>query len=285
MTGTILVGMLTNYLTIILGALAGFLFLVFRYKRTLRFYGIQRRDDAIRIIVPRLDIMPGGAAAALPILNGYVGPAVSQPEYEAAVVLQEQIRPSVVSWLSREVRDWLAGRFVLAAAVNPIIELAPAPADAQSWLFSQAKTNLIVLGGPAYNAAAEFYQGNEGAHFAFARESPGSDWRARSLRGRTPKDPGVIESRTVGQELAFVQRIIRKDTGAHVTMCSGTGAGATLAAAEWLSRNYRRLDRRCRRGEYGVMLAFADVTDPQCRFSGAISMTVLDEMLDGRRDR
>jgi hypothetical protein len=285
MTSTILIGMLTNYSTIIIGALAGFLLLIFRRKRTLRFYGIQRPDDAIRIIVPRLDVRPGGTAAILPILKGYAGPAVAQPDYEAAVLLQEQIRPNVFSWLSREARDWLSGKLVLVAAVNPIIELAPAPANASSWLSSTAKTNLIVLGGPSYNATAEYYQGHEGAHFAFTRESPGDDWRARSLRGRTPGDPGVIESRAVGQELAFVQRIIRKDTGTHVTMCSGTGAGATLAAAEWLSRNYRKLDRRCRDGEYGIMLAFSSVTDPQCRFSDAISTTVLDQMLDGRRDR
>jgi hypothetical protein len=65
---------------------------------------------------------------------------------------------------------------------------------------------------------------------------------------------------------------------------AGTGAGATLASAEWLSRNYRQLDRRCRNGEYGIMLAFAGVTDPQSRFPREISTTVLDLMFDGRRD-
>ena len=280
MTNTVLVGVLTNYLTVILGAFAGLFVLIFRYKRILRFYGIRRRQDTIRIIIPRLDIKAGGTAAAMTIAKGYAGPAVTKPDYEAAVILQEQIRPNVFSWFSREVRDWISGKFVLAAAANPIIELAPAPADASSWLQSHSRTNLILLGGPVYNAAAGYFQKQEGAHFAFTRGAPGDGWCVLSMRGRTPGDRGIIESRTVDRELAFIQRIIRKDTGASITMCSGTGAGATLASAEWLSHNYRQLDRRCRNGEYGILLAFAGVTDHQSRFSGGISAILLDQIVE-----
>lgn len=284
MASEVLVGLLTNLITVAIGALAGVFFFVFRYKSLLKFYGIRRPQDAIRIVVPRLDVKAGGTAAAIPVFKGYAGPAVTQIDYEAAVLLQEQIRPNIFSWLSREVRDWISGKLVLAAAVNPVIELAPAPADAPSWHQSRVRTSLILIGGPAYNAAAGHYQDQDGAHFAFVRGPDGVRWCARSLRGRTPGDPGIIESRAVGQELGFVQRIIRKDTGAYITMCAGTGAGATLASAEWLSRNYRQLHRRCRSGEYGIMLAFVGVTDPHRRFSGEFSTTVLDRMFDGRRD-
>jgi hypothetical protein len=284
MTNTIFVGIFTNFLTIILGALAGAVALVFRRKRILRFYGIRRPQDTVRIIISRLDVQAGGTAAAIAITKGYVGPAVTQPEYEAAVLLQEQIRPNIFAWLSSEVRDWISGKLVLTAAVNPIIELAPAPDDAPSWLQSHSRTNLILMGGPTYNAATRYYQEYEGAHFALLREAAGGSWHARSLRGRTPRDPGIIESRSVGQELAFIQRIIRKDTGANITMCSGTGAGATFAGVEWLSRNYRQLDRRCRDGEYGILLAFAGVTDPQSRFPRENSMIVRDRVFDGKRD-
>jgi hypothetical protein len=68
-------------------------------------------------------------------------------------------------------------------------------------------------------------------------------------------------------------------------MCSGTGAGATLAGAEWLSRKYRQLDRRCGNGEYGVLLAYTDVTDPHSRFPEGIKEKVLDQVFDGERDR
>jgi len=95
----------------------------------LRFYGIRQPQDGIRIILPRLDIKAGGAAAAITIDKGYAGPAVAQPEYEAAVLLQEQIRPNVFAWFSREIRDWISGKLVIAAAVNPVIELSPASAD------------------------------------------------------------------------------------------------------------------------------------------------------------
>jgi hypothetical protein len=284
MTNTILVGILTNYLTVILGALAGVLVLIFRYKRILRFYGIRQPQDKIMIIIPRLDVKAGGAAAATTVSKGYAGPAVAQFDYEAAVLLQEQIRPNIFAWFSREVRDWISGKFVLAAAANPVIELAPAPADAPSWLQSRSRTNLILLGGPAYNAAAGYFQKQEGAHFAFTRGVPGDGWCIRSIRGGTPGDQGVVKSRAVGRELAFIQRIICKDTGVKITMCSGTGAGATLAGAEWLSHNYRQLDRRCRNGEYGILLAFTGVTDPQSRFPREISAIVLDQIFDGKRD-
>ena len=133
MISAIFVGMLTNCLTIAFGALTGAFALILRYKRPLRSYGIRQQQDGIRIILPRLDIKAGGAAAAITIDKGYAGPAVAQPEYEAAVLLQEQIRPNVSAWFSREIRDWISGKLVIAAAANP-------------------------MGGPAYNAAAGHFQ-------------------------------------------------------------------------------------------------------------------------------
>jgi hypothetical protein len=283
MASTILVGVASNLITVAIGAVAGLAFFLFRYKSLLRFYGIRRSQGAIRIVVPRLDVKAGGTAAAIPVFKGYAGPAVTQIDYEAAVLLQEQIRPNIFYRLSREVRDWTSGKLVVAARVNPAIELAPAPADVPSWQYSHASTSLILIGGPAYNAATGYYQDQEGAHFAFVRGDDGVRWCVKPLRGRTPYDPSLIESRAAGRELGFVQRIIRKDTGAYVTMCSGTGAGATLATAEWLSRHYLQLHRRCRNGEYGILLAFAGVIDPHRRFSGGSDTMVLDRMVDGER--
>lgn len=285
MTDTVLVGILTNYLTIILGALAGGALLIFRLKRILRFYGIRQRQDTIRIIIPRLDVQPGGAVGATEVSKGYVGTAVSQPDYEAAVLLQEQLRPNVFARLPREVRDWISGKWALAAAVNPIIELAPAPPDAPSWLRRHSETNLILLGGPVYNVVAGHYLKHEGVHFTFTRGAVGAGWDVQSVRGGTPGASGIVKGRAERRELAFIQRIVRKDTKASVTMCSGTGAGATLAGAEWLSRKYRQLDRRCGNGEYGVLLAYVDVTDPHSRFPEGIEPKVLDQVFDGERDR
>ena len=284
MGSALLTGVITNYLTIFLGALAGFSLLILRCKRILRFYGVRRSRRGLRIIITRLEVKPGGTVAVLPINNGYVGAAVPQPEYEAAVLLQEQIRPSAFSWVSREIRDWLSGKPVLAAAVNPIIELAPAPAVGSSWQQAPARENLILIGGPAYNAVAGYYQSLKNAHFKFDRQSSGADWYVRPMRGRAPEDKGVFQSRSAGQELAFIQRITVKETGAYVTMCCGTGAGATLAAAEYLSRHYRQLGRRCRNGEYRIVLAYPGVSDPQCRFPSETKEMVLDHMVDGMRD-
>jgi hypothetical protein len=283
MASTLLSGVGSNLITVAIGALAGLGFLLFRRKSLVRFYGIRRSQDAIRIVVPRLDVKPGGTTAAIPVIRGYAGPAVTQIDYEAAVLLQEQIRPNTFSWLSKEVRDWVSGRLVLAAPVNPVIELAPAAADVASWQCSRASTSLILIGGPAYNAASGLYQDQKGAHFAFVRGDDGVRWCVKPLLGRTPGDPSLIESRAAGRELGFVQRIIREDTGAYITMCAGTGAGATLATAEWLSRHYRQENRRCRNREYGILLAFAATNDPHRRFSGGFDTTVLDRMVAGKR--
>jgi hypothetical protein len=279
----VLLGLLTNFLTLILGALAGMSVFMFRRGRILRFYGIRQAQSTIRIVISRLDVKPGGTIGTTTINSGYVGPAVTQLEYEAAVLLQEQIRPNISAWLSKEVRDWISGKLVVAAAVNPIIELAPAPADASSWLEAYARTNLILLGGPVYNAATSYYQEYESAHFTLVRGQSGAGWRVRSVRGGTPGDPGIIESRTVDRELALVQRIVHRETGTSITMCAGTSSGATLAGAEWLSRKYRQLDRRCRNGEFGILLAFVSVANPDSPFPGEISVVVLDEVFDGTR--
>jgi hypothetical protein len=217
----------------------------------------------------------------MPVSRGFTGAAGPHPEYEAAWLLREQIRLSFLAWFTKALPDCISGESDLSAAVNPIIESAPAPVDARSWLESRSKTNLILLGGPVYNAAASYYQEYEGAHFALMRQADDLGWCVWSLRAEESTGPAIIASRAPGEELVFVQRIIRKDTGARITMCSGTGAGATLAGAEWLSRNYRDLDRHSRNGEFGILLEFTGVTDPQNRFSGEIYTTERCRMFDG----
>ena len=142
--------------------------------------------DTIRIIIPRLDVQPRGAVGATEVSRGYVGTAVSQPDYEAAVLLQEQLRPNVFASFPREVRDWISGKLTLTAAVNPIIELAPAPSDAPFWLRCHSETNLILLGGPVYNVVADHYPKHEGTHFTFTRGAAGAGWDVQSVRGGTP---------------------------------------------------------------------------------------------------
>jgi hypothetical protein len=97
----------------------------------------------------------------------------------------------------------------------------PAPADIASWQCSHRGTSLILVGGPAYNAAAGHYQDQEGAaHFAFVRGDDGLRWCVKPRRGRTSDDQSLIESREAGRELGFVQRIICKDTGAYPAISS-----------------------------------------------------------------
>ena len=171
------------------------------------------------------------------------------------------------------------------ALINPLIELAPDPTQVSTWVQNYSRSNLILIGGPVYNAASGFYQVSEGAHYTLLRGPAGVGWRVQSRRGITPGDPGLTESRAVRRELAFIQRIIRTDTGTYITTLVGTGAAATLAGADRISRNYRQLDKRCGRGEFGILLAFPKVPDPEKQFSSEISVVVLDEMFDGRRGR
>jgi hypothetical protein len=284
MLSAVLVGILTYAFTMILVGLAGMIPLISRRNHILRFYGIRQPQDTIRIIVPRLDVKAGGATSAVAVSRGYAGPAVTQSDYEAAVLLQEQIRSSIFTWFSRKAPDWMTGKFVRTAAVNPVIELASASDDASSWLESHSRTNLILLGGPAYNAVSKECQEWENAHFAFVRGQPGAGWSVLGARGGTENYPDTFESRAKGRELAFIQRIVRKDTGAYITMCAGTGAGATLAGAEWLNSNYQRLDRCCPKGEYGILLEHARVTNPNSRFSAQTIMEMRDKVIDGKRD-
>ena len=228
MISDVLIGVITNVITIILGTIVSLLLLAFRRKRLLRFYGVRRSRSELRIVISRLDVKPGGTTAAIPITNGYVGPAVTQPEYDAAVLLQEQIRPQIFAWFSRETRDWIAGKLVHVALINPLIKLHD-PTQVSTWVQNYSRSNLILIGGPVYNAASGFYQVSEGAHYTLLRGPAGVGWRVQSRRGITPGRSGLTESRAVRRELAFIQRIIRTDTRACITTLVGTGAAAKIA--------------------------------------------------------
>ena len=273
---------LANVLSgIILGAIS-MLTLRFRYfrrRRALRFYGIRRSQNTIRIITSRLEVKKKGAAGTVQVRRGFTGSALPEPEREAATFLRAQIQANALAWLPRNVPDWVPGKFALAAPVDVTIEPAPSPRDLSSWRRPRSGGNLILLGGPVYNALVDHYQQQEGAHYQFIPGEPGRrGWRVKAVRG-TDKD--VFESRREKRELALIQRIICTETNAYVTMCSGTGAGATLAGALWLCRNFRRLDRLCRNRQYGVLLEFAHVIDTEDRFFDEVKVNVCEWMVEG----
>lgn len=256
-------------------------FRYFRRRRALRFYGVRRSQNTIRIITSRLEVKKKGAAGTVQVRRGFTGSASPEPEREAATFLRTQIQTNAFAWLPRTAPDWMPGNFVRAAPVDVAIEPAPSPKDPSSWRRARPEENLILLGGPVYNAMVDYYQQQEGAHYQFIPADPGRrGWRVKAVRGT---DRDVFESRCKNRELTFIQRIICTETGAYITMCSGTGAGATLAGALWLCSNYRKLDRLCRNSQYGVLLEFVGATNTEGRFSDEIKADVREWIVEGAK--
>ena len=275
---------LANVLSaIVLGAISvlALRFRYFRRRRALRFYGIRRSQNTIRIITSRLEVKKKGAVGTVQVRRGFTGSALPEPEREAATFLRAQIQTNAFAWLPRKVPDWIPGEFVLAAPVEVPIEPAPSPRDLSAWRPPRSGENLILLGGPVYNALVDHYQQQEGAHYQFIPGEPGRrGWRVKAVRGT---DKYVFESRHEKRELAVIQRIICTETSAYITMCSGTGAGATLAGALWLGRNFQRLDRLCRNRQYGVLLEFTRVVDTEDRFFDGVKANVCEWMVEGTK--
>ena len=101
MASEVLVGLLMNLITVAIGAVAGVFFVVFRYKSLLKFYGIRRPQDAIRIVVPRLDVKAGERCRDTGVQRIY-GTGRDADRLRGRRASPEQDTTNIFSWLSRK---------------------------------------------------------------------------------------------------------------------------------------------------------------------------------------
>ena len=260
LTSNVISGIIANFLTAVLFFILTwtvYLFFIIRErKRLLRFLGVNHKFPNLKILLSRVEVKPGGTipVEGETIHHGYVGPAISKPEYDAALILYRRINPRWLASIPNRVRDLLSRRYISLIRLEPMIDVSPKNIDE-----IPKRTNLILVGSSVYNGATKLYLDQSKESFEFSSKdklSEGGKFE-RVIKLRKYGMEGVeIPGRSRKRELGIIQRVSNKEDGNTVLISAGLGAEATFGCTKYLAENMADLESKYRQKEFGICLAF-----------------------------
>jgi hypothetical protein len=249
---SIIAGLIANFLTTLIGAIGFYIFILTDRMRLLRFFGINRGMPNIKVYVSRLNIVARGAEGCEELKEGYVGPAITKLEYDAALMVCNTFGIKLLARLPQKAQDWLAQRRIGLQALNPSIDISPECDKFDEIRFD----NMVIAGSTIYNSVAKYYFQHETCHFSFEKVAkPEGNERVFRIR-KGGMSEVEIRGRSVGRELGILQRIHDRDHGNTVFLCAGLGGSATYGTVRFLIQNWRQLQRKYKYNEFALCLAF-----------------------------
>lgn len=254
-TEGIVANLMTTLAFTVIGVIGFVWFSVIERRRLFHFFGVKPAALGIRIYVSCLEVLPGGTRGTQPIATGYVGPAMVQKEYESALLLRRLFQPTVLALIPDTLRDLLAALFVSLSKVEPGIEVAPAWRDNGHTFDADVSDNVIAIGGPIYNSVSRHYLDGQTFYY-FEQKGNQRVIRKRSAGGADLEQLG----RASGHELACIQRLKDRATGATIFIFAGLGSGATYGSVQYLVDNWNALQRQYRDRDFGLCLSY-ETTD------------------------
>ena len=229
-----------------------------RKKSCLHFFGVQNEPPNICIYLSRLAVKPGGTTSLESTKSGYSGLAIVKPEYDGALLIQEQLQSKILAFLPKTLQEWLGQSSAILKILNVSIKISPS-LPLQNGIFSN---NLLILGTGVYNSLAQYYlkdflPHHRNRYFFYEKNSEGE--RVIGIRQKGLEDT-LIKGRSYGNEIAFIQRInddfTQKDFEITVFICAGLGSSATYGSVRYLAENWRDLQRKFKDKEFGICLSF-----------------------------
>jgi hypothetical protein len=282
------VGVVSNVVTALLFTLLGFVgvggTVFFERRRLFRFFGISSARNTLHIYLSHLQVQGGGTTGAEPITRGYAGPAITVPEYRAALRVSTLFRSKVLALLPEGLRWLFAGVHIALSDVEPQIDVSPAG----GW-DPAPRINIVTIGSGVYNHVAKYYLDNR-TLFYFAKDQ-NTGIRMLKVRASTPvkrgrrtllqaapigADPdtgtdapytqrhsGSGQDPSGGQELGIIECIHdgppdRPYDGPTVFVCAGVGTRATFGAVQYLVEHWSNLQHTYRRRDFVVVLGWPD---------------------------
>jgi len=228
---TVGAGIVANVVFVSLTIGIGALFLAVRRRSLLRFWNI-RELKKIRIYISHLQIREGALdAAGTP--RSYVGSVVTQLESEMGALLKSLFFATLPGRIVQP--GWV--RTLLF--VNADVEIQPAPGRAQD---IDPEGTVVSLGSPGYNAVSGAIENDCQSQVKFV-----DDNKAIQL----PGDLKIVDPRQ-----SVVVRLV--GGGRYWFYAAGLTDLGTAAAAHYLAKSWRCLDRRYRKSpSFFVALQFS----------------------------
>jgi hypothetical protein len=229
------VNLLANFLfLIIILMLSGFIYFFSGRRALLQFFGAPKGGRVI-IYLSHLRLLPGGSVGVAGKQMSAQGTMVSYGEVEAARELQEAFRHPLPFFESPP--EFLRNVFVADADVK--VEVSPLgsnPVDAEA--------SFVSLGSPAYNTASAIVQGKSSSRAGFEN----AERVGIKIAGVAP---------FYQLDYGFIQRIYLPDENRVMIYAAGLSEFATVNAARYLARNWRKLHKEHKgRDSFVILIQF-----------------------------
>lgn len=244
----------------------GYLLLRHQNRGLARLLGA-RSGRRILLVLPDMRIRPGGTEGDYRN-TGYVGQAVTLAEFESAVAMRDALADPLARLLGRHQVLGSSGNAGESGAVEATVQSPPEATLATALTLNSfghlpseiANRNLVLFGGPAYNALTRLAFKNQSIQMIPELPDNG-EWGVTIVTG--PQRDQFFHGRDhkVPRELALVQSFPAKEAdGVTVTVCAGTGDLATLAGSRFLVANWRKISRHALGKPFAVLLSVDPAT-------------------------
>jgi len=206
-----------------------------------RFLGLEKNKKILRVYVSTLYIDSFKAADATGTLRSYRGKAV--PEYEFNAI---QTITNIFNLLSKDAAN------IYSKLVNILffrgfdLHLSTSPMDQKEIIFD----NTLSIGGPGYNEVTKYYFIKKAPFFIF-------DQNNTAVVVNRGNDKGKVISGA--DDFGILQKVFDKDHGINVFIAAGIGVNGTRGALEYLMNNWKMLDKKYRKSEFGICLRFPNI--------------------------
>lgn len=216
-------------------------------RNILRFFGISNEIPRLIFYLSRLQIKKRGTTGFEPLKNGYSGPAISKIEYDGSLLIRQQIMNARFTLIPKNFVERISQQSIKIITLDPVIKVSP-----QS-IQDITLDNIISVGSNVYNLVTKHYLAHPSCLFYFKKNEAGE--RIIGLKSADGKEED-LQGRSIGRELAIIQKIYDLEHGNVVYLCAGLSGEATFGSVRYLSENWKKLQRKYKDAEFGICLAF-----------------------------
>ena len=255
---------LANFLSALILAILGPAMYAFFYwknrREKLDFFGISSSKIDTKIYVSRIEIKPNGTEGHIPIDRGFIGPSISKLEYEAGLLIQEELESKTIALLPKKFRDWLGKNSVTLKSLNIPIEITPEDKQ-EGNIKDYLNTHLFILGSSMYNLLSKYYLEEylpkKSDSYGFYEKYQDKE-RIIGIRFENKYLADIpFKGRSYGREIGFIHRFKDEDTGMTVFLCVGHGSSATYGSIKYLINKWPELHIKYKdQAEFIIALAF-----------------------------
>ncbi|MGC2424206.1 MAG: hypothetical protein WA666_07645 [Nitrospirota bacterium] len=276
----VLTNVVANWINLSIVAIIS-IFLLFyinlsKRKKLFKLLGLYRRSEIkpnIEIYVSTIRVLKNGAlfSDGTRAVN-FESITVGAAEVFELTTLEKIFEPGILKYVPTQIKNKLIKWNIAFTEINP--DFQPSPTD-----LSQIKNNnIILLGGPDFNAATRAYLNKNEAIMRFLPKATRSKPYVEILCGNSKGQ--VVSPHKEKMDLAIIQKQTMKEDDRVILILAGNGSNGTRAAIKYFAKHWEELYKRYQERDFSLCLQCEErELNPQGYESWNVIRTIPEEPL------